>query len=172
MWNFVWESTTSGNPKGPNSTSCLPRLFATLTTTPAPRTATSCWSNWVDLPLWTAMCDLLRSLQSVPATGQCARSLDGGVFVPAMRAVSYRETMWNATKMLFHALLFTETPLCSLFPARFPHKLQCLDAPLLSDDTCFDSYPFQITENMICAGYLEGGKDSCQVLYRSWLLFI
>uniref|UniRef100_A0A3B3CDR8 trypsin n=1 Tax=Oryzias melastigma TaxID=30732 RepID=A0A3B3CDR8_ORYME len=46
--------------------------------------------------------------------------------------------------------------------ARYPDKLQCLDAPLLSDDTCYNSYPFQITENMICAGYLEGGKDSCQ----------
>uniref|UniRef100_A0A3B3CG64 trypsin n=1 Tax=Oryzias melastigma TaxID=30732 RepID=A0A3B3CG64_ORYME len=45
---------------------------------------------------------------------------------------------------------------------RYPDKLQCLDAPLLSDDTCYNSYPFQITENMICAGYLEGGKDSCQ----------
>lgn len=50
------------------------------------------------------------------------------------------------------------------FPARYPSKLQCLDAPLLSDDTCFNSYPFQITDNMICAGYLEGGKDSCQVI--------
>uniref|UniRef100_A0A8C2Z8Y6 trypsin n=1 Tax=Cyclopterus lumpus TaxID=8103 RepID=A0A8C2Z8Y6_CYCLU len=50
----------------------------------------------------------------------------------------------------------------SLRPTRFPHKLQCLDVPLLSDDACFNSYPFQITENMICAGYLEGGKDSCQ----------
>ncbi|XP_020793270.1 trypsin-like [Boleophthalmus pectinirostris] len=46
--------------------------------------------------------------------------------------------------------------------SRYPHKLQCLEVPLLSDDTCFNSYPFQITENMICAGYLEGGKDSCQ----------
>uniref|UniRef100_A0A4W6CSN7 trypsin n=1 Tax=Lates calcarifer TaxID=8187 RepID=A0A4W6CSN7_LATCA len=46
--------------------------------------------------------------------------------------------------------------------ARYPHKLQCLEVPLLSDDTCFNAYPFQITENMICAGYLEGGKDSCQ----------
>uniref|UniRef100_A0A3B3CDN4 trypsin n=1 Tax=Oryzias melastigma TaxID=30732 RepID=A0A3B3CDN4_ORYME len=46
--------------------------------------------------------------------------------------------------------------------SRYPDKLQCLDAPLLSDDTCYNSYPFQITENMICAGYLEGGKDSCQ----------
>lgn len=49
------------------------------------------------------------------------------------------------------------------FPARYPDKLQCLEAPLLSDDTCFNAYPFQITKNMICAGYLEGGKDSCQV---------
>ncbi|XP_030249240.1 trypsin-3-like [Sparus aurata] len=46
--------------------------------------------------------------------------------------------------------------------SRYPHQLQCLDVPLLSDDTCFNAYPFQITENMICAGYLEGGKDSCQ----------
>ncbi|XP_068999183.1 trypsin-3-like [Embiotoca jacksoni] len=46
--------------------------------------------------------------------------------------------------------------------SRYPHKLQCVDVPLLSDDTCFNAYPFQITENMICAGYLEGGKDSCQ----------
>uniref|UniRef100_A0A3B4UCU2 trypsin n=1 Tax=Seriola dumerili TaxID=41447 RepID=A0A3B4UCU2_SERDU len=50
----------------------------------------------------------------------------------------------------------------SLRATRYPDKLQCLDAPLLSDDTCFNAYPFQITENMICAGYLEGGKDSCQ----------
>ncbi|XP_060936406.1 trypsin-3-like isoform X3 [Limanda limanda] len=46
--------------------------------------------------------------------------------------------------------------------ARYPDKLQCLEAPLLSDDTCFNAYPFQITENMMCAGYLKGGKDSCQ----------
>uniref|UniRef100_A0A669CED1 trypsin n=1 Tax=Oreochromis niloticus TaxID=8128 RepID=A0A669CED1_ORENI len=45
---------------------------------------------------------------------------------------------------------------------RYPDTLQCLEVPLLSDDTCFNAYPFQITENMICAGYLEGGKDSCQ----------
>ncbi|XP_053743369.1 trypsin-3-like [Synchiropus splendidus] len=46
--------------------------------------------------------------------------------------------------------------------SRYPAALQCLEVPLLSDDTCFNAYPFQITENMICAGFLEGGKDSCQ----------
>ncbi|ELW68909.1 Anionic trypsin [Tupaia chinensis] len=40
--------------------------------------------------------------------------------------------------------------------------LQCLDAPLLSEAECEASYPGQITETMVCAGFLEGGKDSCQ----------
>ncbi|XP_061531031.1 LOW QUALITY PROTEIN: cationic trypsin-3-like [Phycodurus eques] len=46
--------------------------------------------------------------------------------------------------------------------SRYPHMLQCLDVPVLSDDACFNAYHFQITDNMFCAGYLEGGKDSCQ----------
>ncbi|XP_053782222.1 anionic trypsin [Desmodus rotundus] len=43
-----------------------------------------------------------------------------------------------------------------------PELLQCLDAPLLSQEECEASYPGQITDSMICAGFLEGGKDSCQ----------
>ncbi|XP_063290688.1 serine protease 1-like [Pelobates fuscus] len=46
--------------------------------------------------------------------------------------------------------------------ANYPDFLQCLDAPLLTDQQCHDAYPGEITENMICVGYLEGGKDSCQ----------
>uniref|UniRef100_A0A670K1U5 Anionic trypsin-like n=1 Tax=Podarcis muralis TaxID=64176 RepID=A0A670K1U5_PODMU len=42
-----------------------------------------------------------------------------------------------------------------------PELLQCLDAPVLSDAECKDALVGQITPNMICAGYLEGGKDSC-----------
>uniref|UniRef100_A0A665WFB5 trypsin n=1 Tax=Echeneis naucrates TaxID=173247 RepID=A0A665WFB5_ECHNA len=41
--------------------------------------------------------------------------------------------------------------------------LQCLDIPILSKEDCDNSYPGMITEAMFCAGYLEGGKDSCQV---------
>nr|XP_031311374.1 anionic trypsin isoform X3 [Camelus dromedarius] len=44
----------------------------------------------------------------------------------------------------------------------YPELLQCLDAPLLSQAECEASYPGQITDNMVCAGFLEGGKDSCQ----------
>ncbi|KAM9327170.1 trypsin-like isoform 2-T2 [Gastrophryne carolinensis] len=44
----------------------------------------------------------------------------------------------------------------------YPDLLQCLDAPILSDTECRNSYPGEITSNMFCAGFLGGGKDSCQ----------
>ncbi|NXJ93736.1 TRY1 protein, partial [Corythaixoides concolor] len=44
----------------------------------------------------------------------------------------------------------------------YPDTLQCLDAPVLSSSECNAAYPGEITSNMICVGYLEGGKDSCQ----------
>nr|DBA14771.1 TPA: hypothetical protein GDO54_004061 [Pyxicephalus adspersus] len=44
----------------------------------------------------------------------------------------------------------------------YPDLLQCLNAPILSDSQCQNSYPGEITRNMFCAGYLNGGKDSCQ----------
>uniref|UniRef100_A0A8C9PDZ3 trypsin n=1 Tax=Spermophilus dauricus TaxID=99837 RepID=A0A8C9PDZ3_SPEDA len=44
----------------------------------------------------------------------------------------------------------------------YPDLLQCLRAPLLSQAQCEAAYPGQITKNMVCAGFLEGGKDSCQ----------
>ncbi|XP_067304797.1 trypsin-3-like [Pseudorasbora parva] len=40
--------------------------------------------------------------------------------------------------------------------------LQCLNLPVLSRVQCEDAYGWQITENMFCAGFMEGGKDSCQ----------
>ncbi|KAJ6653619.1 hypothetical protein lerEdw1_009053, partial [Lerista edwardsae] len=43
-----------------------------------------------------------------------------------------------------------------------PDLLQCLNAPVLSASQCSSAYPGQITSNMICVGFLEGGKDSCQ----------
>uniref|UniRef100_A0A4W4GCJ6 trypsin n=1 Tax=Electrophorus electricus TaxID=8005 RepID=A0A4W4GCJ6_ELEEL len=40
--------------------------------------------------------------------------------------------------------------------------LQCLNVPVLSRSQCKEAYGSQITENMFCAGFMEGGKDSCQ----------
>ncbi|XP_014345787.2 trypsin-like [Latimeria chalumnae] len=44
----------------------------------------------------------------------------------------------------------------------YPSMLQCLNAPILTTTQCQNAYPGMITNNMICIGYLEGGKDSCQ----------
>ncbi|CAM4435507.1 anionic trypsin-like isoform X1 [Lepidochelys kempii] len=46
--------------------------------------------------------------------------------------------------------------------SNYPELLQCLDAPVLTDAVCSAAYPGEITENMICVGFPEGGKDSCQ----------
>ncbi|KYO37514.1 anionic trypsin-2-like [Alligator mississippiensis] len=43
-----------------------------------------------------------------------------------------------------------------------PDLLQCLKVPVLTQAECEDAYPGQITDNMMCVGLLEGGKDSCQ----------
>ncbi|XP_011796725.1 PREDICTED: trypsin-2-like isoform X1 [Colobus angolensis palliatus] len=46
--------------------------------------------------------------------------------------------------------------------ADYPDELQCLYAPVLTQAECEASYPGEITSNMFCVGFLEGGKDSCQ----------
>ncbi|XP_071985759.1 anionic trypsin-2-like [Engystomops pustulosus] len=43
-----------------------------------------------------------------------------------------------------------------------PDVLQCVDVPVVSEESCRNSYGDRITDNMICLGYPEGGKDSCQ----------
>ncbi|XDV40248.1 hypothetical protein PO909_009369 [Leuciscus waleckii] len=44
----------------------------------------------------------------------------------------------------------------------YASKLQCLNLPVLSTAQCEGAYGSKITENMFCAGFMEGGKDSCQ----------
>ncbi|CAI9578883.1 unnamed protein product [Staurois parvus] len=44
----------------------------------------------------------------------------------------------------------------------YPDLLQCLNAPVLTTAQCNSAYPGEITGNMICVGYMEGGQDSCQ----------
>uniref|UniRef100_A0A2K5IWC2 trypsin n=1 Tax=Colobus angolensis palliatus TaxID=336983 RepID=A0A2K5IWC2_COLAP len=51
--------------------------------------------------------------------------------------------------------------------ADYPEELQCLDAPVLTQAECEASYPGEITSNMFCVGFLDGGKDSCQVIWTT-----
>lgn len=49
----------------------------------------------------------------------------------------------------------------------YPNALHQVTVPLVSNDTCRAAYvahgfpPEQITDNLICAGFFEGGKDAC-----------
>jgi plasminogen len=44
-----------------------------------------------------------------------------------------------------------------------PDVLKWVDLPIVDDETCARNYPDEtILESMLCAGYAEGGKDSCQ----------
>ncbi|XP_038623154.1 kallikrein-6-like [Tachyglossus aculeatus] len=44
----------------------------------------------------------------------------------------------------------------------YPDTLQCASIHLVSHEACERAYPGQITDNMVCAGEHDGGKDSCQ----------
>ena len=46
-----------------------------------------------------------------------------------------------------------------------PDQLLQVMVPIVSNEVCNrpESYDGQITDTMVCAGYEEGGKDSCQV---------
>uniref|UniRef100_A0A8C3T2V4 Peptidase S1 domain-containing protein n=1 Tax=Chelydra serpentina TaxID=8475 RepID=A0A8C3T2V4_CHESE len=44
----------------------------------------------------------------------------------------------------------------------FPPVLHCGNITILSQEKCRSIYPRYYTDNMLCAGVLEGGIDSCQ----------
>jgi len=41
-------------------------------------------------------------------------------------------------------------------------KLMQVDVPVITNELCNEQYEDRITPRMICAGYPDGGRDSCQ----------
>uniref|UniRef100_A0A670K9Z4 trypsin n=2 Tax=Podarcis muralis TaxID=64176 RepID=A0A670K9Z4_PODMU len=73
---------------------------------------------------------------------------------------SSRDRLWGCGAHL--ALLAEGAGVQLPGQSSYPDLLQCLNAPVLSSSQCMKAYPGQITQNMMCVGFLEGGKDSCQ----------
>lgn len=51
----------------------------------------------------------------------------------------------------------------SFFPVGLPSVLQCLDLAVLSRLDCEHVYENKFTQNMLCAGFIKGGKGVCHV---------
>ncbi|XP_016061465.1 PREDICTED: kallikrein-1 [Miniopterus natalensis] len=47
------------------------------------------------------------------------------------------------------------------YPMEFPDELQCVDLKILPNDVCAKAHPEKVTDVMLCAGQLKGGKDTC-----------
>ena len=54
---------------------------------------------------------------------------------------------------------------CLSLSGSLPDVLQEAEVPLVAQDKCQHWLPeYNITSSMLCAGYAEGGIDSCQVM--------
>lgn len=111
---------------------------------------------------------------AVQAHAECALTLSGKVLtVDIVESISHNSQMNHSiigqTPLLFSCFIlglvsgYNSLQYFLFLTVNKPDLLQCLNAPLLTQAECEASYPGKITDNMVCAGFLKGGKDSCQV---------
>lgn len=176
----------------------LLRPLTIRTTTHSPMTTTYLFWDW--RPLWNLMISYLRSAWPkqgvlstlIPAAGSLVgvkplmvssrvetstKHLDFALFL----STKYWSIFWSTRDTehrMFPKKLFVVFPVS--LPT-FPHFwntfnlgtpadiLQEVAVPIVGNQECSCAYP-ELTMNMICAGFREGGKDSCQVSTTFWCI--
>ncbi|CAI9616371.1 unnamed protein product, partial [Staurois parvus] len=97
-----------------------------------------------------------------------SRTLDNDIMLvkltsPCLEASSIFALLFSISNIFLFPFILIIFILSLFSPlANYPDLLQCLNAPVLTTAQCNSAYPGEITGNMICVGYMEGGKDSCQ----------
>uniref|UniRef100_A0A3Q3AGF6 trypsin n=1 Tax=Kryptolebias marmoratus TaxID=37003 RepID=A0A3Q3AGF6_KRYMA len=128
---------------------------------------------------------VLINNQWVLSVAHCWYKLRGASFISDFSMCSYDYQTLDYDIMLiklFHPVEVTEAvapiPLptgcpmgglpCSVsgwgntaMDVNMPTRLQCLNVPIVEDSDCENAYPGMITRRMLCAGYMDGGRDAC-----------
>lgn len=72
--------------------------------------------------------------------------------------------LWRVPRGGIYMPLLILVPLNSpTLSEAMPTRLQCLDVPVVDDAACEKAYPGMISRRMMCAGYMDGGRDACNV---------